>query len=75
MLPVFWTLPTAFLTGAAAAGGIAMINSVGNIGGFLGANILGAFGLWSMAGILLAGAILVFFVHKESNHPNDQQHV
>ena len=36
MLPVFWTLPTAFLTGAAAAGGIAMINSVGNIGGFLG---------------------------------------
>ena len=65
MLPVFWTLPTAFLTGAAAAGGIAMINSVGNIGGFLGPNILGAFGLWSMAGILVFGAVLVLWVQRE----------
>ena len=66
MLPVFWTLPTAFLTGAAAAGGIAMINSVGNIGGFLGANILGSFGLWSMAGILFVGAVLVIGVPNDS---------
>jgi MFS family permease len=58
MLPVFWTVPTAFLTGAAAAGGIAMINSVANIGGFFGATILGTFGLWSMTAILLAGAAL-----------------
>lgn len=58
MLPVFWTLPTAFLTGAAAAGGIALINSLGNIGGFLGAPILGYFGLWSMVVCLFAGAIL-----------------
>lgn len=64
MLPVFWTLPTAFLTGAAAAGGIAMINSVGNIGGFLGPNILGSFGLWSMAGILLLGSVMVLYVQK-----------
>ncbi|BCW36020.1 MFS transporter [Arthrobacter sp. StoSoilA2] len=34
--PQFWTLPTAYLSGAAAAGGIALINSVNNIGGFLG---------------------------------------
>jgi ACS family tartrate transporter-like MFS transporter len=33
-LPVFWTLPTAFLGGAAAAGGIALINSIGNLAGF-----------------------------------------
>lgn len=59
MLPIFWTLPAAFLTGAAAAGGIAMINSVANIGGIFGASILGEFGLWSMAAILLAGGILV----------------
>jgi len=59
MLPIFWTLPTAFLTGAAAAGGIALINSLGNIGGFLGAPILGYFGLWSMSACLLAGAVLV----------------
>ena len=35
-LPVFWTLPTAFLSGAAAAGGIAIINSIGNLAGFFG---------------------------------------
>ncbi len=58
MLPVFWTLPTAFLSGTAAAGGIALINSVANIGGFFGATILGQFGLWAMAGIRLGGAIL-----------------
>jgi ACS family tartrate transporter-like MFS transporter len=31
-----WTLPTAFLTGTAAAGGLALINSIGNLGGFAG---------------------------------------
>lgn len=37
----FWTLPPAFLRGAAAAAGIAWINSVGNLGGFLGPYTLG----------------------------------
>jgi ACS family tartrate transporter-like MFS transporter len=32
----FWALPTAFLSGTAAAGGIALINSIGNLGGFVG---------------------------------------
>jgi len=32
----FWSLPTEFLTGTAAAGGIALINSIGNLGGFVG---------------------------------------
>jgi predicted MFS family arabinose efflux permease len=58
MLPVFWTLPGTFLSGVAAAGGIALINSVANIGGFFGASILGQLGLWSMAGILLCGGVL-----------------
>ena len=58
MLPVFWTLPSLFLSGMAAAGGIALINSVANIGGFFGPSILGQFGLWSMAAILLFGAVL-----------------
>jgi len=35
-LPVFWTFPTAFLSGAAAAGAIALINSIGNLAGFAG---------------------------------------
>jgi sugar phosphate permease len=33
--PVFWTFPTERLAGAAAAGGIALINSIGNLGGFV----------------------------------------
>jgi nitrate/nitrite transporter NarK len=38
---VFWALPSALLTGAAAAGGIAMINAVGNLGGWLGPSVFG----------------------------------
>lgn len=38
----FWTLPAAFLSGTAAAAGIALINSAGNVGGFLGPYLLGA---------------------------------
>ena len=67
MLPVFWTLPTAFLSGAAAAGGIAMINSVANIGGIVGAVILGEYGPWSMVTFLLMGAALVIGVQKPSS--------
>lgn len=66
MLPVFWTLPSVFLSGTAAAGGIALINSVANIGGFFAASILGQFGLWAMAGILFAGAILAAAVIRGS---------
>lgn len=65
MLPVFWTLPTAFLTGVAAAGGIALINSVANIGGIFGPTILGRYGLWSMAMILLVGVCLAMCVRQD----------
>lgn len=40
-LPVFWTLPTAFLSGASAAAGIAVINSIGNLSGFFGPFAMG----------------------------------
>lgn len=40
-LPVFWNLPTAFLGAAAAAGGIALINSVGNISGYAAPQLVG----------------------------------
>ena len=40
-LPVFWTFPTAFLSGAAAAAGIALINSIGNLAGFAGPYAMG----------------------------------
>jgi ACS family tartrate transporter-like MFS transporter len=38
--PVFWTLPTAFLTGTAAAAGIALINSLGNLAGYVGPQVV-----------------------------------
>jgi MFS transporter, ACS family, tartrate transporter len=37
----FWTLPPALLTGSAAAAGIALINSIGNLGGFFGPAMVG----------------------------------
>lgn len=40
-LPSFWALPTTFLTGTAAAAGIALTNSIGNLGGFAGPYLLG----------------------------------
>jgi ACS family tartrate transporter-like MFS transporter len=41
MLGPFWTIPTGFLSGAAAAGGVALINSIGNAGGFVGPTLVG----------------------------------
>jgi MFS transporter, ACS family, tartrate transporter len=41
VLPVFWTLPTAFLSGTGASAGIAAINSIGNLGGFFGPKVFG----------------------------------
>lgn len=67
MLPVFWTLPTLFLTGVAAAGGIALINSVANIGGIFGPWLLGKFGPGAMAGALLLGAGLALCVRREAD--------
>ena len=39
--PTFWSLPTAMLSGTAAAGGIALINALGNLGGFFGPYVFG----------------------------------
>ena len=67
----FWTLPANFLGGAAAAAGIALINSVANIAGFVGPYLLGAIndathsfaaGLFVIAATVVAGAVLVRFV-------------
>jgi nitrate/nitrite transporter NarK len=41
MMPVFWTYPSGVLTGTAAAAGIAMINSIGNLAGFVSPSIIG----------------------------------
>jgi MFS transporter, ACS family, tartrate transporter len=56
-LPVFWTLPTAVLSGSAAAAGIAVINSIGNLAGFVGPFAMG----WmkDLTGSLTAGLLLI----------------
>jgi ACS family tartrate transporter-like MFS transporter len=52
-----WTLPTAFLGGTAAAGGLALINSIGNLGGFAGPYFMGwiknATGAYSLALLII----------------------
>jgi ACS family tartrate transporter-like MFS transporter len=74
MLPTFWALPTALLSGTAAAGGIALINSVANLGGFLGPNLIarlksgdGSFtdGMLAMAVTLAVGALLALCVRHD----------
>jgi len=67
-LPVFWTFPAAFLSGAAAAGGIALINSIGNLAGFVGPYAVGRIrdvtgsytgGLLSLAAVGFIAMIIV----------------
>lgn len=41
VIAVFWSLPAAFLSGAGAAAGLAMINSIGGLGGFIGPYLIG----------------------------------
>lgn len=73
-LPVFWTLPTAFLSGAAAAGGIALINSIGNLAGFAGPYAVGllkdatgsyAPGLLSLAAAGLGAIVVALALHHD----------
>lgn len=62
-IALFWGLPGAFLQGAAAAAGIALINSFGNLGGFAGPYLLGLlttlFGSAQVGLMLLGGCLLV----------------
>ena len=65
--PPLWSMPTMFLSGAAAATGIATINSIGNLGGFAGPAMIGwvkdqtgsfAGGLYFVAGLLILSTVL-----------------
>jgi MFS family permease len=69
-MPLFWPLPSAFLAGTAAAAGIGIVNSVGNLGGYVGPNIPiwaryfskdPSAALYIIAGILMVGAVLTYF--------------
>nr|WP_326543408.1 MFS transporter [Pseudorhodoferax sp.] len=63
---VFWKMPTAMLSGMSAAAGIALINAIGNIGGFASPYLLGwlntltgdtSIGIYLLSAIMAAGAI------------------
>jgi D-galactonate transporter len=67
-VPLFWSIPTAYLRGAAAAAGIALINSFGNLAGFTSPYFVGwikdltgstAIGMFCVAAFVFTGAILV----------------
>ena len=67
VLPLFWSLPTALLGGTAAAAGIALINSVGNLAGFVSPYLVGWLkdmtgttntGLYMLAACLVVGALV-----------------
>jgi len=68
--PLFWSLPTAFMSGATAAAGIAIINSIGNLAGFASPYMIGYMkdlthstqsGMYVLAGMLVIGALAVWF--------------
>jgi len=71
--PCFWPMPSLFLTGAAAAGGIALINSIGNLGGYVGPFVVGwikdstksfEMGVYFLAACALASALITYFATR-----------
>lgn len=74
VLPVFWSMPTAFLSGAAAAAGVAYINSIANISGFVCPMIMGRLrdltgnfdsGLLGIAVVCNIAAFAILCIHHD----------
>jgi ACS family tartrate transporter-like MFS transporter len=72
-----WAIPSMFLTGASAAAGIAMINAMGNFGGFVGPLLVGwlkdklgsyAGGLYVVAGMMALSAVVVVLLSRQATH-------
>jgi MFS family permease len=70
---IFWTIPPRFLTGMAAAGGLAFINSIGTTGGFVGPYVMGWLtdetgsfnaGLLAMSGFLILATVLSWSLRR-----------
>jgi ACS family tartrate transporter-like MFS transporter len=75
----FWPMPSIFLTGTAAAGAIAMINAVGNLGGYVGPFIVGWIkdstgsfeaGLYFLAACSFMCAVITFFAARAAGEPS-----
>lgn len=75
----FWALPGLFLTEVAAASSIGLINSIGNLGGFLGPNVMGTVqkvtgsfsgAIYYLSGSMLVSATIIFLLglgHREKD--------
>lgn len=75
--PPLWSMPTLFLSGSAAATGIATINSIGNLGGFAGPAMIGwikdltgsfAGGLYFVAGLLTLSAVITLIIARSQRN-------
>jgi nitrate/nitrite transporter NarK len=79
-LPNFWTVPAKFLTGAAAAVGIALVNTFGNIAGFAAGYVTGwlkdfsgsyVMPMFVVGGLmLLSGVLMVALSRREETSPS-----
>jgi MFS family permease len=82
VIPIFWSLPTGFLTGRAAAAGIATIAVIGNLGGFAGPAFTGAMEdstgdfvtpFLVLAGLLVVGCLLTLLAREPAVAPAPAQ--
>lgn len=73
-MPIFWTIPPTFLAGTAAAAGIAFINAIGNLGGFVGPFVVGwikdttgsfTSGLIFLGTCVLIGSVIAYFICRK----------
>jgi len=76
-MPVFWPIPSAFLAGTAAAAGIGLVNSIGNLGGYVGPNLPiwvkglspdPSAALYVIAAVMLIGAAITYFTIPSDLH-------
>jgi MFS transporter, ACS family, tartrate transporter len=79
--PAFWPMPSTFLTGTAAAGGIALVNSIGNLGGYVGPFIVGWIkdatgsfetGLYFLAACALLSGIIAYIAVQPTARTAEQ---
>ena len=72
-ISAFWSLPSAILSGTAAAAGIALINSIANLGGYISPELFAwlknhyglSAGLWAAATGMLTGGLLTIFIWRD----------
>jgi nitrate/nitrite transporter NarK len=76
-LPVFWSIPSGFLGKSAAAMAVGLINSVGNLGGFVGPSVFGYLrtltgsyeaGLWCLTGSMILAGLVALGIRTSAEH-------